>query len=96
MATIVETAREAVRDRLDPALECFQEQARDARRAAIRGRYAVEDAAANTTLRIRRRPLTAVAMATIAGTLAGYVCGLVMVNRAHRRRHREHQSARAL
>lgn len=96
MATIIETAREVVRDRLDPAIECFQEQARDARRAAVRGRHAVEDLAASTALRIRRRPLTAVALATMARTVAGCVFAAVLVNRAHHRRHREHQSARAL
>lgn len=96
MATIVETAREAVRERLEPALESFQQQARDARRAAVRGQHAVEDFAADAALKIRRRPLTSVALATVVGTIAGCVFGVVLANRAHHRRHREHESARAL
>jgi ElaB/YqjD/DUF883 family membrane-anchored ribosome-binding protein len=96
MATIVETAREAVRERLDPALESFQQQARDARRAAVRGQHAVEDFAAGTALQIRRRPLTSVALASAVGAIAGCVFGLAMASRAHHRRQREHESARAL
>jgi ElaB/YqjD/DUF883 family membrane-anchored ribosome-binding protein len=96
MATILETAREAVRERLDPALECSHARAREARRAAVRGQHAVEDFAAGTALQIRRRPLTSVALATAVGTIAGCVFGLVLAGRAHRRHHREHESGRAL
>ncbi|MEO8482476.1 MAG: hypothetical protein ABI634_09725 [Acidobacteriota bacterium] len=96
MATIVESAREAVRERFEPALDCVQEQMRDARRAAVRGQHAVEDFAAGTALQIRRRPLTSMALATAAGAIAGCVVGFVLVNRAHYRRYREYKSARAL
>jgi ElaB/YqjD/DUF883 family membrane-anchored ribosome-binding protein len=78
MNTTVESAREAVAGRLSPALETLEENVRDARRAIARGRRRVEDLADETTLRVRQRPLTSMAVAATVGALAGCLIGVAV------------------
>ena len=78
MNATLESAREAASDRLNPALESLEQNVRDARRAMAQGRRAAEDFVDETTLRVRRRPLTSMAFAVIAGALAGCLLGLVL------------------
>ena len=55
METLAEWAR--------PTREAFDEAVRDARRALVDVRHAAEDFTADTALKVRRRPLTAVGVA---------------------------------
>jgi hypothetical protein len=73
--TTLESARQTIDERVGPTLATLQDNAREARRAIVRGQHAIQDAAADTALRIRRRPLTSVAAAGVAGALAGCVVG---------------------
>lgn len=84
MTTSAEVARDAVNDYLDPARAAVQQRMRDARRAAVRGRHAVEDLTAETALRVRRRPLSAMALVGVAGVVSGCVVGFVLAQRARR------------
>ena len=79
--TAVEAAREAVREHLDPAVDALQENVRSARKAMAHGREAVEDFAASTAVRIRRRPLASVAVVAAVGLFAGCLLGLVLGRR---------------
>lgn len=87
MATMTGTtvAREAIKERLSPALETLEENVRQARRAIVQGRYAAEDFAAGTALQVRHHPLSAVALAAGAGALAGCMIGVALGWLAHRR-----------
>jgi ElaB/YqjD/DUF883 family membrane-anchored ribosome-binding protein len=75
---------DAIKERLTPALnrlEAIEMNARKARRAAVRGRHAAEDAVADATLSVRRHPIGAVALAAGAGVVAGCVMGFVLGRR---------------
>ena len=74
-ATGAATAADAIKERLAPALDAFDERMRQGRRAFVRGQHAAEDAAAAATLMVKRRPLRAVMIAAAAGALAGSVIG---------------------
>lgn len=88
MATMTGTtaAKEAIKERLTPALETLEENVREARRAIAHGRHAAEDFIASTALRVKWRPLIALALAAGAGALAGCLIGLALGQRAHVRR----------
>jgi ElaB/YqjD/DUF883 family membrane-anchored ribosome-binding protein len=66
---------DAVKERLSPALDTLDETIRQGRKAVVRGQHAAEDAAAAAALRVRRRPLSAVMIATGAGALVGALVG---------------------
>jgi len=87
MATITRTsaAREAIRERLAPALESLEENVRDARRVIVHGRHAAEDFVAGTALRVRWRPMMALAFAAGVGALAGCLIGFALGRRSHGR-----------
>jgi ElaB/YqjD/DUF883 family membrane-anchored ribosome-binding protein len=89
MTMTIDSAKEAIAERVNPALESFEERleekARGARRAITHGRYAAEDIAAEATLQVRRRPLTSVILAAAAGTVAGCLVGFVLGWQAHHR-----------
>ena len=74
-ATGAATAVDAIKERLVPALDAFDETARRGRRAFVRGQHAAEDAAAAATVIVRRRPLRAVMVAAAVGALTGGVIG---------------------
>lgn len=86
MPTTIETAREAVSERLNPALESLEQNLRDARRAMAHGRRLAEDAVDGATLRIRRHPLSSTALAATAGIIAGCVMGFALGWRAGHRK----------
>jgi ElaB/YqjD/DUF883 family membrane-anchored ribosome-binding protein len=70
-----ESAVEAVKERLSPALDKMDETIRQGRRAMVRGQHAAEDAAAAATLRIRRHPVSSVTIAAGVGTVVGALIG---------------------
>ena len=76
--TTIESAREYVAERVNPAVESVKGNVRDARRAMTHGQHAVEDFAASTALQVRRRPLAAVALAALSGVLTGCMFGFVL------------------
>jgi hypothetical protein len=78
MNTTLESAAEALTERLSPALDSLGQNVRDARRAVARGRRATEDLIDQTTLRVRRRPATSMAVAVSAGALAGCMIGFAL------------------
>jgi ElaB/YqjD/DUF883 family membrane-anchored ribosome-binding protein len=78
MTTTIEAAKDAVKGRLDPALDSLQERMRGARRAMTHGRHAAEDLAAGTALQVRRRPFTAMAIVAAGGALAGCLFGFAV------------------
>ena len=83
MNTTVESARQAVSERLTPALESLEHNVRDARRAMARGRRTAEDFVDEATVRVRQQPLTAMALAVSAGALAGCLIGFALGWKAH-------------
>jgi ElaB/YqjD/DUF883 family membrane-anchored ribosome-binding protein len=85
MKTTVESARDAVAERLAPALESLDQDLRNARRAIRQGRRMSQDAVDDASLRVRQRPLTSVALAAAIGALAGCLIGLAFGRRARRR-----------
>lgn len=89
MATMTGTtaAKEAIKERLTPALETLEENVRDARRAIVHGRHAAEDFATGAVLQVRRRPLGALAVAAGVGALGGCMMGFAFGWRTHRRLH---------
>ena len=85
MTTTVETAREAITERLNPALESIEEDVRQARRSIVAGRHAAEDFVAEGALQVRRHPLSAIAVAGAAGALVGCMLGFALGWQARRR-----------
>jgi len=85
MSTILETVRDAVGERVNPAVDALDTHVRDARRAITQGQHAVEDCAAGAALQVRRRPLTAIALAGMSGALAGMAFGLIVGWQVRRR-----------
>jgi ElaB/YqjD/DUF883 family membrane-anchored ribosome-binding protein len=84
MATMTGTAavKEAIKERLTPALETLEENTRDAKRAILHGRHAAEDFITETALQVRRHPLSAIAIAAAAAALAGCLIGFALGRRA--------------
>ncbi|MBF8301541.1 MAG: hypothetical protein HW394_1911 [Acidobacteria bacterium] len=84
MATMTGTAAasEAIREHLRPTLETVERNVRQARRAVVHARHAVEDCVSETGLQVRRHPLGAVASAAGAGVFAGCLIGLALGWRA--------------
>jgi ElaB/YqjD/DUF883 family membrane-anchored ribosome-binding protein len=76
--TVVTAAREAFNGRVGPALRALEENIRQVRRAVVHGRHAAEDLAASAALRVRRRPLGAVATALGAGLAVGALVGFLV------------------
>ena len=75
IATEAASAVGAVKERLTPALDKLDETMRQGRQVIVRGRHAAEDAAAGATLKIRRRPGSAVMVAAGVGALVGALVG---------------------
>ena len=85
MATVTESARGAIRDYAEPALEALESNVRDVRRAVVAGRQAVEDCTAETTLQVRRHPFVAVGLAVGVGTLFGCLVAFTFGRRGRNR-----------
>lgn len=60
-----------------PSRAEVEDRVRKARRMAADAKHTAEDLAADATLRVRRRPLTAVAAAAGVGLVAGAAFGFV-------------------
>ena len=88
MATMTESATKAIREHTGPALEALEENVRNARRAVVAGRQAVEDCAAETTREVQRHPFMTVGLAVGIGGLVGCLVGFTLG-----RRGRVHTSA---
>jgi ElaB/YqjD/DUF883 family membrane-anchored ribosome-binding protein len=73
-------------ERVGATLDDLRTRAREGRRAVRRAQYAVEDAGATLALRVRRRPLSAVAVSLAVGVLVGGLIGVVGMCVAPRRR----------
>ena len=67
-----------VRENLRSAAES---RARDVKRLARKGRFAVEDRIDGVALRVRRNPGTALAIAFAVGSLSGVLAGLMLRRR---------------
>ena len=78
MNPTLESAREAISERLNPALESLEQNVRDARRGMAQGRRVAEDFVDETRLRVRRHPLSSMAVAVSASALAGCVVGFAL------------------
>lgn len=84
MTTTATPVADAIKQRLAPALdtiETIEKNARRARRAVARGRYATADAVSGAALGVRRRPLRSLALAAGAGALAGCMMGFALGRR---------------
>ena len=84
MNTTAESARDAVSERLTPALDALEQNVRSARKMVGRGRRKAEDFVDDTTLRVRKRPLTSVALAAGVGALAGCLIGFALGSKTRR------------
>jgi len=82
MATVTESAAKAANDYVEPILAAFDENVRDARRALVAARHAVEDRAAQTAIQVRRHPFASLGIAAGAGALLGCVIGFTLARRA--------------
>ena len=78
MATVTESAAKAARQCAEPVWAALDENIRDARRAVVAGRHAVEDCAAEATIQVRRHPVVSLGIATGVGALAGCVIGFAI------------------
>jgi ElaB/YqjD/DUF883 family membrane-anchored ribosome-binding protein len=81
MATVTESAKEVIREYAEPALEAIEANVRDAKRAVVAGRQAVEDCTAEATLQVRRHPFMAVGLAVGGGALFGCLVGFAFGRR---------------
>jgi ElaB/YqjD/DUF883 family membrane-anchored ribosome-binding protein len=85
MATVIESAKGAIREYAEPALEALESNVRDVRRAVVAGRQAVEDCTDVATLQVRRHPFIAVGLAVGVGTLFGCLVGFTFGRRGRNR-----------
>jgi ElaB/YqjD/DUF883 family membrane-anchored ribosome-binding protein len=69
------TAAEAVKERLGTARGQLEESVRKGRRVVVRAQRAAEDRATAIALQVRRHPLSAIALAVVAGALSGGLLG---------------------
>jgi ElaB/YqjD/DUF883 family membrane-anchored ribosome-binding protein len=85
MATMAESATKTIREHAEPALEAIEASVRDARRAVVAGRQAVEDCTDEATLQVRRHPFMALGLAVGVGTLVGCLVGFTFCWRGRNR-----------
>jgi ElaB/YqjD/DUF883 family membrane-anchored ribosome-binding protein len=78
MTTAIETAKEAVSERVNPMVKSLEQNVREARGAMAHGRRAAGDFVDETALRVRRHPWGSVGLAVTAGALAGCVMGFAL------------------
>lgn len=73
----VAAAADAIKQRLGPAVDEFDERVRQGRRVIMRAQHAAEDGVDATVTQIRRHPLRAVAIAGGIGAFVGAAFGFV-------------------
>ena len=78
MATVIESATKAVTEHAEPVRAAVEENLRDVRRAVVGGRHAVEDAATEATVQVRRHPFVSLGIAVGVGTLFGCLIGFIV------------------
>jgi ElaB/YqjD/DUF883 family membrane-anchored ribosome-binding protein len=71
-------AVDAMKERLGPVLEKFEDNVREGRRVIVKAQHAAEDGVAAAALQVRRHPVSAVAIAAGAGALAGCLLGFAI------------------
>ena len=84
MATVSESAAKAASDYVEPILAALDDNVRDARRAVVAARHAVEDRAAQTVIHVRRHPFVSLGIAAGAGAFLGCVIGFTIGRRGDR------------
>jgi ElaB/YqjD/DUF883 family membrane-anchored ribosome-binding protein len=85
MATVTDSVAKAVREYTEPARAAVEENIRDVRRAVVAGRHAVEDCAAEASIRVRRHPFVSLGIAAGIGTIVGCVIGFTAARLGGRR-----------
>jgi len=78
MATVTESAANAVREYAEPLRAAVDEDVRDVRRANTAGRRAVEDCTDEAIIRVRRHPFMSLGVAVGAGMVFGCVFGFTL------------------
>ena len=78
MATMTESAANAVRQYAEPLRAAVEENFRDVRRTVVAGHHAVEDCAAEATTQVRRHPFFSLGVAVGVGTLFGCLVGFTV------------------
>jgi ElaB/YqjD/DUF883 family membrane-anchored ribosome-binding protein len=86
MATVTDTATQTIRDFAEPARTAVHEHVRDLRRAALAGRHAAEECAAEARVQVRRYPFIALGIAVGLGTIIGVIAGFAAGDQFARRR----------
>ena len=71
MATMTESAAQAVREYAEPLRGAIDERRRGVRRAVVAGRHAVEDCVADATVQVRRHPFVSMGIAAGIGAVLG-------------------------
>jgi ElaB/YqjD/DUF883 family membrane-anchored ribosome-binding protein len=78
MTRVTESAAEAVREYAEPIRTAVEENIRNVGRGVVAGRHALEDAAAETTVQVRRHPALSLGIAAGIGTLCGCAIGFAV------------------
>jgi ElaB/YqjD/DUF883 family membrane-anchored ribosome-binding protein len=78
MATVTESAVNAVRDYAEPVRAAVDENMREVRRAVAAGRRAVEDCTDEAVIEVRKHPFRSLGIAVGAGMFLGCVCGFTI------------------
>jgi ElaB/YqjD/DUF883 family membrane-anchored ribosome-binding protein len=78
MATVTESAANAVKEYAEPIRAAVDENMRDVRRAITAGRRAVEDCTDEAVIQVRRHPFMSLGFAVGAGMVLGCVCGFAI------------------
>jgi ElaB/YqjD/DUF883 family membrane-anchored ribosome-binding protein len=84
MTTAMSGVSDAIKERVQPALDTLEENVRQTRRAIVKGRHAAEDLMDAAQLKVRRNPLAAVSVAAGVGLLAGCAIGIFFGRRSRR------------
>lgn len=71
MSTVAESVAKATSECADPIRAAVRETVRDARRAVVAGRHAVEDCTDATVIEVRRHPLLSLGIAAGVGLIVG-------------------------
>ena len=82
--SVTQSAAKAANGYMEPIMAALDENVRDARRAVVAARHAVEDRAAQTALQVRRHPFASIGIAVGAGALLGCVIGFTLGRRGDR------------
>jgi ElaB/YqjD/DUF883 family membrane-anchored ribosome-binding protein len=78
MATVTESAANAVKEYAEPIRAAVDENMREVRRAIAAGRRAAEDYTDETVIQVRRHPFVSLGLALGAGMLLGCVFGFTI------------------